>query len=64
MAEKKTTFEQLNSGKAIPLYQELLQFIMENKKWWMLPIVVVLAIVSLLVVLTATGLAPFVYTLV
>jgi hypothetical protein len=44
------------------IVREFLQFLGENKKWWLLPIVAVLAICSLLAVAAAT-LAPAIYTL-
>lgn len=42
---------------------ELWGFLRENKKWWLLPILTMLLIFGLLVVLSGTGLAPFIYTL-
>jgi len=33
----------------------------ENKAWWMAPILIVLALFALLLVLGATGVAPFLY---
>jgi hypothetical protein len=42
---------------------ELWGFMKQNKKWWLLPLVVVLLLFGLLVILSGTGLAPFVYTL-
>ena len=43
---------------------EYLQFLKENKKWWLVPIVVVLVLFGLLIVLTkGSALAPFIYTL-
>ncbi len=44
-------------------FRELWDFLRENKKWWLLPILVVLLIFSLLILLSGTGLAPFIYTL-
>ena len=38
-------------------------FLRENKKWWLVPILITLLIFGLLVVLSGTGLAPFIYTL-
>mgnify|MGYP001827434144 CR=1 FL=1 len=43
--------------------RELFDFLRHNKKWWLLPIVVVLVMVTLLVVLSGTAVAPFIYTL-
>jgi hypothetical protein len=33
-----------------------------NKKWWLLPIVIVLFLFGLLIFLSGTGAAPFIYT--
>lgn len=38
-------------------------FLMHNKKWWLLPIVVALLLVGLLVIFGGTAAAPFIYTL-
>ncbi len=38
-------------------------FLKENKKWWLLPIILLILLLGLLVFLAGTGLAPFVYTL-
>ncbi len=42
---------------------ELWGFLRENKKWWLLPILVILLLFGLLIFLSGTGLAPFIYTL-
>ena len=42
---------------------EVWGFLRDNKKWWLLPIVVMLLLFGLLVMLSGTGLAPFIYTL-
>lgn len=38
-------------------------FLRQNKKWWMLPIVMVLALFGVLVILSSSPLAPFIYSL-
>lgn len=44
--------------------KELLQFMGENKKWWLLPILLMFILVGALVVFSqGTAVAPFVYTL-
>jgi hypothetical protein len=45
------------------LLSEMWGFLHENKKWWLLPILIVLFLFGLLLVATATPLAPFIYTL-
>ena len=44
------------------LVAEFLDFLRHNKKWWLLPIVLVLAVVGVLVALGGTAAAPFIYT--
>jgi hypothetical protein len=47
----------------VGLFAELLGFLANNKKWWLLPIVAVLLILGLLVLLSGSAAAPFIYTL-
>jgi drug/metabolite transporter superfamily protein YnfA len=43
---------------------EFWQFLKERKKWWLLPMVIVLLLVGLLITMTSgTAVAPFIYTL-
>jgi len=43
---------------------EFLYFLKTEKKWWLTPIIVVLALVGLLLVFTrGSALAPFIYTI-
>lgn len=44
------------------LLRELWEFLAHNKKWWLLPILVILLIFGLLILLSGTGAAPFIYT--
>jgi len=50
-------------GSRTGLFSEFLSFLKERKKWWLLPILIVLLLVGILVILGGTGVAPFVYTL-
>lgn len=43
--------------------KEVLLFIIKEKKWWLVPLVFVLIIVSLLVVFADSAVAPFIYSL-
>ena len=46
------------------LWAEIWAFLRERKKWWLLPVVLVLAGVSALLVFAQTSaLAPFIYTI-
>ena len=45
------------------LLGEFLSFLAHNKKWWLLPIVIVLLLLGVLILLSGTAGAPFIYTL-
>lgn len=45
------------------LVSEFIMFMAENKMWWLTPILVVFGLLGVLLVLGATGVAPFIYTL-
>ena len=47
----------------VGLVAEFWDFLKHNKKWWLLPILLVIVLLSALVVLSATGAAPFIYPL-
>lgn len=46
------------------LFRELWLFMRERKKWWLAPIIIVMALLGLLLVATqGSVVAPFIYTL-
>jgi hypothetical protein len=45
------------------LLSEFLSFLAHNKKWWMLPILIVLLLLGVLIFLSNTAAAPFIYNL-
>lgn len=45
------------------MVSEFLYFLKTSKKWWLLPIVIVLVVFGVLVFLSGTAAAPFIYTL-
>jgi hypothetical protein len=55
-------FEQI-SAEQPSLVREFLEFLGQNKKWWMLPILLVMLLLGLLIFLSSTAVAPFIYTL-
>jgi hypothetical protein len=62
--DKTSEFEQAaasESGGSI--FSEFWAFLRYNKKWWLLPILVVILLLGVLVFLGSTGAAPFIYTL-
>jgi hypothetical protein len=55
-------FQQQAEQTAPGLIFEFIDFARHNKKWWLIPIVVVLLILGVLVALQATGMAWALYT--
>ena len=45
------------------IVREFWEFLRDNKKWWITPIVLVLLLVGLFMYLSVTSAAPFIYTL-
>ena len=45
------------------LVGEFIDYLRQNKKWWITPIVVVLLLVGALVIFGGSAAAPFIYTL-
>ena len=59
--EEQNEFEQAGNEKPLSLVEEFLVFIRENKKWWLIPILLIFGLIGILVTLSATGVAPFIY---
>ncbi|WP_165073794.1 DUF5989 family protein [Paludisphaera rhizosphaerae] len=63
-APRRTEFEKAAAeGEGESLVAEFLAFLGENKKWWLMPIVVVMLLLGVLIWLSSTAAAPFIYTL-
>ena len=56
-------FSDMAEAPQTGIVREFWDFIRYNKKWWLTPIVVVLLLVGVLVLLSGTTAAPFIYTL-
>jgi hypothetical protein len=52
-----------DAGKNPGFARELVMFLRQSRKWYLIPIVVVILGMSLLIILAGTGAAPFIYTL-
>ena len=56
-------FEKAARNQVAPtLLGEFWEFLCHNKKWWLLPILIVLLVFGVLIFLSGTGAAPFIYT--
>lgn len=59
---KRNDFE--NAGDSSGnLLSQIWQMLRQNKKYWLLPIVIVLLLLGVIIILGATSAAPFIYTL-
>jgi len=54
---------QAKDGEDASLAGEFLEFLKENKKWWLAPIVISMLGLGMLVMLGGSAAAPFIYTL-
>ena len=61
--EQKNRFEQAGEEQESSLLGEFVFMLKENKKYWMIPLLVILLAFGLLIILGGTGAAPFIYTL-
>lgn len=61
--ESETEFERAGRGQDVGLASEFLAFVIDNKKWWLVPILLALGGLSVLALVAGTGAAPFIYTL-
>ena len=61
--EKGEDFASQASEERVGLVSEFVQFLSENKKWWLAPIILSILGLGALVLLGGTAAAPFIYTL-
>ena len=59
----KQDFMQAAQQSQPGVLREMTQWLKHNKKWWLAPILLGLLLAGLLVVLSGTAVAPFIYTL-
>jgi hypothetical protein len=61
-AEATSSFQELADSDQQPgIVREFIEFLGESKSWWLTPIIVVLLLVGVLIVLSSTVVAPFIY---
>jgi hypothetical protein len=48
----------------LQILKEVFEFLLEKKKYWVIPIIIILVLIGVLVVLSeGSAIAPFIYTL-
>jgi hypothetical protein len=60
---KSSDFEEQATKDGGGLFGEFWIFLKENKKWWLLPILLAFLLMGALLLAGGTGAAPFIYTL-
>ena len=63
MSEQKNEFETAAKEERKSFLREYMDFLIADKKYWMIPLSIVLLLLALVVVLGSTAAAPFIYTL-
>ncbi|MCP4190289.1 MAG: hypothetical protein GY768_06655 [Planctomycetaceae bacterium] len=63
MKRDDKSFQDASSESRTSLASEFVYFLKTNKKWWLTPIILAFALLGLLVLLSGSGVAPFIYTL-
>ena len=61
--DSKDFASQATEGDDSSLVGEFVEFLKDNKKWWLAPIVISVLGLGLLVLLGGSAAAPFIYTL-
>ena len=61
--DKSNDFAAQSTGERTGIVTEFFDFLKDNKKWWLAPIIVSILGLGLLVLLGGTAAAPFIYTL-
>jgi hypothetical protein len=63
MTDPSDDKDRLDDLEDIGIVAEFWEFIKDNKKFFLIPILLVLLLIGVLIVLGSTGAAPFIYTL-
>ena len=62
-SNEKSDFVAQSEGGRSGIVREFVDFLKDNKKWWLAPIVISILALGALVLLGGTAAAPFIYTL-
>ena len=64
MTRTRNQLEQAAAEQShMSLVREMWDFLSVTKKWWLLPIILVFGLLGVLIMLSGTAAAPFIYTL-
>ena len=61
--EATSAFAQQAEQASPGIVREFIQFLSENKKWWLTPIFIVMLLLGLVALFAGGSAAPFIYTL-
>lgn len=59
---RSPSFSELDE-KPANVFVDMVRFLRQNRKLWLLPMLIVLLLLGLLIVLSSSAVAPFIYTL-
>ena len=60
---EKNPFEKAAESADQSLGAELIAWLRQNRKWWLIPLILTVGLIGVLTLLASTGAAPFLYTL-
>lgn len=58
-----TNFAQQAEKHSPGIVREFMQYLAENRKWWLIPILLAVGLIAVLVALSSTAVAPLIYPL-
>jgi hypothetical protein len=61
--DDRNAFERASQEKSRGLVTELIDFLRDNRKYYLIPLVLILLALGLILILGGTAAAPFIYTL-
>jgi len=61
--DKRTEFEAAGGEKDASVFREFIGLMKQNKKYWLIPLILILILFGVLVILGSSAAAPFIYTL-
>ncbi len=62
-SEDVKSFEEAAGEDQVGIVEEFIWFLRENKAWWLVPILLALALIGVAVWLSSSAAAPFIYPL-